>query len=115
MKNPLTLKNQAIDPLQVLTREGHPPDRRRFLVVNVSNNAEECLEHVTTYFSIHFLLIITERPSTCDVTFKMNTSDLEHMRICSVGLLEAVLSEMFSSFRKRGHDKQRHISLMSVS
>ena len=87
-KHLLTLHHLAVDPLRVLTGEGHD-----FLWIvevllwcSVPNSAEE-FSGIEFHFSIHSLLVITLRPSICDVS-RMNASDLEHMHLCSFGMLE---------------------------
>ena len=51
--------------------------------------------------SVHSLLMIIERPSTCDVASGRNASDLEHMHFCSFGMAKTLQSSMYSSFVKR--------------
>jgi hypothetical protein len=88
-KNLLTFHHLAVDPLRVLTREGH--DFLRIVEVllwySVPNSAEE-FSRIEFCSSIHSLLVITVRPSICDVASRMNASDLEHMHLCSFGMFE---------------------------
>ena len=51
--------------------------------------------------SVHFLLMIAERPSTYDVASGMNTSDIEHMHLCSFIMVETLPSSIYSSSVKR--------------
>jgi hypothetical protein len=80
MANLLTLHQLAVDPLQVLTGEGH--DFLRIVEVllwcSVPNSAEE-FSGIEFRSSIHSLLVITIRPLICDVASGMNVSDLERM------------------------------------
>ena len=87
MENLLTLHHLAVHPLQVLTGEEH-----EFLQIvevllrcSVPNSAEE-FSGIEFRSSIHSLLVITVRPSICDVASGMNASDLEHMHLCSFGM-----------------------------
>ena len=89
MENLLILHHLAVDPLQVLTGEGH--DFLRIVEVllwcSVPNSAEE-FSGIELRSSIHSLLVITVRPSICDVASGMNASDLEQMHLCSFGKFE---------------------------
>ena len=87
--NLLTFHHLAVDPLQVLTGEGHEFLRTVEVILwcNVSNSAEEFSE-IEFHSSIHSLLVITVRPSICDVASGMNASDLEQMHLCSFGMFE---------------------------
>ena len=91
VENLLTLHHLAIDPLRVLTGEGH--DFLRIVEVllwcSVPNSAEE-FSGIEFRSSIHSLLVITLRPSICDVS-RMNASDLEHMHLCSFDMFETWL------------------------
>ena len=88
-KNLLTLHHLAVDPLRVLTEEGH--DFLRIVEVllwcSIPNSAE-AFSGIEFRSSIHSLLVITVRPSICDVASGMNASDLEHMHLCSFGMFE---------------------------
>ena len=87
--NLLTFHHLAVDPLRVLTGEGH--DFLRIVEVllwcSVPNSAEE-FSGIEFRSSIHSLLVITVRPSICDVASGMNASDLEHMHLCSFVMFE---------------------------
>ena len=89
MESLLTLHHLAVDPLRVLTGEGH--DFLRIVEVllwcSVPNSAEE-FSGIEFHSSIHSLLVIIVRPSICDVASGMNASDLEHMHLCSFGMFE---------------------------
>ena len=87
--NLLTLHHLAVDPLRVLTGEGHEFIRivEVLLWCSVPNSAEE-FSGIEFRSSIHSLLVITVRPSICDVASRMNASDLEHMHLCSFGMFE---------------------------
>ena len=89
MENLLTLHHLAVDPLRVLTGEGHEFLRivEVLLWCSVPNSAEE-FSGIEFRSSIHSLLVITVRPSICDVASGMNASDLEHMHLCSFGMFE---------------------------
>ena len=73
MENLLTLHHLAVDPLHVLTGEGH--DFLRIVEVllwySVPNSAEE-FSGIKLRSSIHSLLVIIVRPSICDVASGMN-------------------------------------------
>ena len=88
-KNLLTFHHLAVDPLRVLTGEGH--DFLRIIEVllwcSVSNSAEE-FSGIEFRSSIHSLLVITVRPSICDVASGTDASDLEHMHLCFFGIAE---------------------------
>ena len=88
-KNLLTLHHLAVDPLRVLTGEGH--DFLRIVEVllwcSVPNSAEE-FSGIEFRSSIHSLLVIIVRPSICDVASGMSASDLEQMHLCSFGMFE---------------------------
>ena len=88
-ENLLTFHHLAVDPLQVLTREGHEFlwTIENLLWCSVSNSAEE-FSGIEFRSSIHSLLVITVRPSICDVASGINASDLEQMHLCSFGMFE---------------------------
>ena len=88
MENFLTLHHLAVDPLRMLTG-GHNFLRivEVLLWCSVPNSAEE-FSGIELRSSIHSLLVITVRPSICDVASGMNASDLEHMHLCSFGMFE---------------------------
>ena len=86
MGNPLTLHHLAVDPLQVLTGEGHEflQTVEILLWCSIPNSSEEFLG--IEFRSLYpFLASITVRPSICDVASEMNASDLEVMHLCSFG------------------------------
>ena len=89
MENLLTLYHLAVNPLRVLTGEGH--DFLRIVEVllwcSVPNSAEE-FSGIEFRSSIHSLLVFTVRPSICDVASGTNASDLEQMHLCSFGMFE---------------------------
>ena len=88
-ENLLTLHHLAVDPLRVLTGEGHEFLRtvQDLLWYSVPNSVEEFsgIEFRSLY---PFLASITVRPSICDVASEMNASDLEVMHFCSFGMFE---------------------------
>ena len=88
-ENLLTFHHLAVDPLQVLTGEGHEflQTVEILLWCSVPKSAEE-FSGMEFSSSIHSLLVITVRPSIYDVAFGMNASYLEHMHLCSFGMLE---------------------------
>ena len=45
--------------------------------------------------------MIAKRPLICDVASGMNTSDLEHMHLCSFSMLATLPSSRYSSSVKR--------------
>ena len=89
MENLLTLHHLSVDPLRVLTGEGHEFLRivEVLLWCSIPNSAEE-FSGIEFRSSIHSLLVITVRPSICDVASGMNASDLEHMHLCSFAMFE---------------------------
>ena len=80
MENLLILYHLAVNPLRLLTEEGH--DFLRIVEVllwcSIPKSAEE-FSGIEFRSSIHNLLVITVRPSICDVASGMNASDLEYM------------------------------------
>ena len=45
---------------------------------------------------VHSFHMIAEKPSTYDVASGMNASDLKDMHLCSFGMVETLLSSMYS-------------------
>ena len=89
MENPLTLHHLVVGPLQVLTGEGY-----EFLqIIEVLlwcsvPIVQRSFQELNSAPSIHSLLVITVRPSICDVASGMNASDLEIIHLCSFGMFE---------------------------
>ena len=88
-ENLLTFHHLAVDPLQVLTGEGHEflQTVEILLWCSIPNSSEEFLG--IEFRSLYpFLAMITVRPSICDVASGMNASDVEHMHLCSFDMFE---------------------------